>query len=449
MIRALQERGDTGTDGQLRPQFIVAHRDLRAIWQDHGRDRLPSYAPDCWDDILAVMAAMKMSFIRRGGEQSMIVVGDLLPEYQPVDTLPWRYDEGSPFRKRRFELAEEADGFFAFLVSYLGPYLDETDTQMPLAWQSGMFLHSENRRTDALVEYDTRQGPEIAVETRGPGARALMDEIVGAIETLRKDRFPKLDITDFIPCPTVTQRGPCRGEFLFSDLIDQAKQDCTKLVRCQFCKEERSVAELLDEDTGSDVNLRKMAADLSATRALLEEDSFRRDYPCPRIFTLKPKQGGWFSVDGWKKPVKRTMVLTFYCEQSGRAAKPLEFTATHGWLVKLKPFVALGGMAVGALGLSNLIGEEAMGDLGDAHKALSQGEKLIRDDALADAEDEEARFAKGSDYQKLINLLDERKLYVQDTGLAIVKRTDNRFVWADADAREELREEVPIIPPQH
>jgi len=230
-------------------------------------------------------------------------------------------------------------------------------------WRSGVFLRHPIAAyaSDAIVEL--RTPVQLAVDVRAPSPDLFFNVLRDSVEDLITRRWPGLEYSLFVPCPTRGSDGlRCRGQFPLRFLLGYREQGGTH-APCHDCFVNWDISELLTGFAQPALalqpqleRLQDQVAEVASGVNRLESyaaeaaDSMRRVLwaigteitDCPRLFTLTQ-----VNLAGPRRLrfYQRHYRLVLWCEHPGHwhpwSAASYSFDQPKDWLVRIGPYATL------------------------------------------------------------------------------------------------------------
>ncbi len=335
---------------------VLDHARLKEIWG--GRQNGPAYATRYYPYFLRLMEKFDVSY-RLEGDEYRSLVAQLVPHERPY--LPWDARTPVPDGIRSLalvcQLSEPAPGLMAWLT------VRHHRASTGKHWRNGVFLRHPipAYASEALLEL--RNPNQLAFEVRAPSPDLFFNVLRDSIEDLITRRWPGLDYSLFVPCPTRGSDGlRCRGQFPLSFLLGYREQGGTH-VPCQDCFVSWDISELVTGFAQPELalqpqleRLQDRVADVASGVSSLEShaaetaDSMRRILraagseitDCPRLFTLTQENPAGARR---LKFYQRHYRLILWCEHPGHwhpwAAASYSIDLPKDWLVRIGPYATL------------------------------------------------------------------------------------------------------------
>jgi internalin A len=358
---------------------ILDHARLPTIWQNL-QDGLV-YSAHYYPYFLRLMEKFDVSYRLDDGNRSL--VAQLVPHERP--DLPW--DIGTPLSDgfRSLALVYQLSGPVPGLIAWLTVRNHRFSTEKH--WRRGVFLcHPVERyASEALIElHDSNR---LAVDVRAPSPDHFFNVLWDNIEDLLRRRWPGLEYTPFVPCPTRNAEGlRCPGRFPLRFLLGYREQGRT-LTPCQECLTDWDISELLtgfaqpalplqpqlqllhDKLAGVTGGVTRLEERMRQLQSVAAEsaDSMRRILKvvsseitdCPRLFTLTPES---LTFGQRLRFYQENYRLVLWCEHPDHwhswPAASYSLKMPKGWLVTIAPYATL---VVKALQLVAPIAASAVG----------------------------------------------------------------------------------------
>jgi internalin A len=305
---------------------VLDHKRLKKIWQDRldGTGYPARYHPY----FLRLMEKFDVSY-RIGDDKSSSLVAQLVPYERP--DLPWGSGEPVHSGVRALSLVCQFSAPAPGLIAWLTVRQHRASTG--LHWRRGVFLRHPipTYASEALLEL--RSATELSVEVRAPSPDFYFNVLRDTIENLIEDRWPGMDFSMHIPCPTRSPDGTvCSARFPLKGLISYRERGHTAY-SCLQCETEHDVSSLLTGFPAKDVPLQSKLDDLHGQIVSLATSVDELKYhsadtaesvrillgvagtevtDCPRLFTLAPKPAK--SLQRLIRSYKREYRLVLWCE---------------------------------------------------------------------------------------------------------------------------------------
>jgi hypothetical protein len=287
-------------DVTKRSDGVLDHARLAEIWRD--RQDGQAYDARYYPYFLRLMEKFDVSY-RLEDDEYRSLVAQLVPHERP--DLPWDTHTPPPDGIRSLalvcQLSESVPGLMAWLT------VRHHRASIGKHWRSGVFLRHPITAyaSDALVEL--RTPVQLAVDVRAPSPDLFFNVLRDSIEDLITRRWPGLEYSLFVPCPTRGSDGlRCRGLFPLKFLLGYREQSGTH-APCHDCFVNRDISELLTGFAQPELylqpqleRLQDQVAEVASGVNRLESyaaetaDSMRQVLrvvgteitDCPRLFTL-------------------------------------------------------------------------------------------------------------------------------------------------------------------
>ena len=335
---------------------ILQHARLPEIWQ--GRQDGPTYAPRYFPYFLRLMEKFDVSY-RLEDDEYRSLVAQLVPYERP--DLPWDSNtppvEGTRSLALICQLSESVPGLMAWMT------VRHHRSSIGKHWRSGVFLRHpiDAYASEALVEL--RTPIQLSVEVRASSPDLFFNVLRDSVEDLIMRRWPGLEYSLFVPCPTRGSDGlRCRGQFPLKFLVGYREQGGTH-APCHDCFVNWDISELLtgfalaglplqpqleqlqDQVAGvaSGVNrLESYAAETANTMRRVLQAVGSEITDCPRLFTLAQENPARIRRLRFSQ---RHYRLILWCEQPGNwhpwPAASYSFEQPRDWLVRIGPYATL------------------------------------------------------------------------------------------------------------
>lgn len=477
----------------LRPQWLTGYisrvLDSEDVLNEGGLFR-HTFGNTLWSDaprplrhhFVRMMENFDLSYRTEDRTASLVV--ELLPWNPPPFQEDWDAHGGTGTRelRLRYRLHTVPPGVPTWFIAR------EHRFSTPLRWRSGALLRHPDGAHAALITVD-RHARTAELRVRGPYPQDFFAVLKDGFEQTLQ-RYPGLDITRLVPCPTQDGEGrPCRHEFRHEQLVNRLAMDPPReRIECPEHLEDVEVPYLLQGierpgERGSEELLRHLVsrvdslevagrrrhAELSARvaeqqrgflRSLRREQS-RQEVLCPSLVWVRRLS---------RRAAGRTLrpgevfQLHLCCEAPGEwhlleGVEPYElparaeFTETvlpyvHRTLQVLKFVVPVFGASLGVA--SEGLGKMMKDDI-DLMKALLDGAPGEAGRRLADAESRTAvRAADHAEYRRMHALLKELDPAREWGGLNKVTTPEGPTYWlcaAHARTYEQGSRAVPYTTP--
>ncbi len=214
------------------------HRRLRAIWQDHGDANKEVYPQRYFPYFLRLMEEFDVSYRISEGDASLIA--QLAPYQRPE--LPWQPDSPLKDEQTQMQLLCEMKQNPPGLIPWLTVRNHRWATG--LHWRRGVFLRHRDGH-EALIDYVGPPYNRLSFTVRGAYPAHFMHLLQDGLEALIQKRWPYLDYSLSVPCPTITQNGPCPGRFSLETLY-RARRAKRRTWPCDKCMKEIDIGRLLE-----------------------------------------------------------------------------------------------------------------------------------------------------------------------------------------------------------
>ena len=336
---------------------VLDHIHLKDIWRNRpdGSGYPARYHPY----FLRLMEKFDVSY-RIGDGQRSSLVAQLVPYERP--DLPWdsRTTARSGIRKLAFicRFNAPAPGLIAWLT------VRQHRASTGLHWRRGVFLRHpiSMYASEALLEL--KSPTELSVEVRAPSPDFFFNVLRDTIENLIEDRWPGIDFSLHIPCPTLQADGAmCTARFPLKGLMAYRERGHTAY-SCLQCQTEHDVSRLLTgfpaNDTplqsrldnlhgqisklaGSVDELKYHSADTAESVRLLLGMASAEVTDCPRLFTLtrRPAKPVQRLVGSYKREYR----LVLWCEHPSflHPWSPASYniTSVKDWLANIAEYAIL------------------------------------------------------------------------------------------------------------
>ncbi|MFD6607460.1 COR domain-containing protein [Micromonospora chalcea] len=448
-------------------QGVLKHRRLKDIWL-HGPDG-GSYPAKYHPYFLRLMEKFDVSYRLQDEESSL--VAQLVPHERP--DLKWQRSTPVPDPLRSIslvcELGEPAPGVIAWLT------VRHHHSSVGKHWRSGVFLryNIDAYDSEALIELMSER--QLAIEVRAPSPDLFFNVIRDSVEDLLTRRWPGLEYTLKVPCPTSGPNGPCRHAFPLEGLL-RLRERNKREYDCLECDAEHDVSALLTGFAPPGVSheieqiqeqLADVAEDVKQVKRITLESagSLRRVIKavntevadCPRLFTLRPESPtGFGRLSFWNS----TYNLTLWCEHSAEWHFCPNSTYTlqqpRKWVVQVAPYasfiakalrlvVPVAGAAAGAV-WNEQLSSQAQKDL-ELMKTLSE---KLPSDITADEEAGMREASKLSPAQGAALRTFRYTLLKADPqqsfgGLRRVQAPSGEFLWVCSEHYSEYDPGLPVL----
>ena len=473
---------------------VLPHLSLRRIWWDHKNPDFESYDPALHPYFLRLMEKFDVSY--RLDEQNSLVA-QLVPVARPE--LPWKPDEVGPASdsdnslKVVCAMRTTPPGIVPWLIVRTHRYA----TKPRRHWTRGMFLE-DDQHGSAVLDLRDR---ELHIEVRATYPEHFTVLLADIVERLIKERWPGLEHSLAVPCPTV-EPDPCRGRFKLQALRALLAAG-TERIPCQECCETWEITRLLigfaarDRSLGEAYQkvlnaLNEAAQQQSALGDRLDEIERQRqraeaqsllvyrtmirllagEAVCPRLFTMVPATPA--GVLGFTRRLvgfKAKLRLTLWCQHpegihpvcpigSGGFVDGMQVGGEYvfdipdrAWLKRIGPYARVAAYILKWLpkGPLPLLGDAAENVSEELTKSLEAMERLFPGEHLELMEDTPTNegtpsVAEGVALRELHSLLIsvDRACQWGDLRLAINAAGDP--LWLCSTHYEEFDQGLPIIP---
>jgi internalin A len=334
---------------------ILEHARLAAIWQN--RQDGPVFPARYHPYFLRLMEKFDVSYRLEGEYRSL--VAQLVPRERP--DLAWDTSTPLPGGIRSLalvcQLSEPVPGLIAWLT------VRHHHASIGKHWRGGVFLRHPiaTYASEALIEL--RGSDQLAVDVRAPSPDHFFNVLWGDIERLITRRWPGLEYTLFVPCPTRNTDGlRCPGRFPLRFLLGSREQGRTR-TPCQQCLADWDIPELLTgfaqpvlplqpqlqrledqlADVASGVNrLETIAAESADSMRRILKVVSSEITDCPRLFTLTPERPVLTRRLRFHQQHYR---LILWCEHPDHwhswPAASYSLEKPKGWLITIAPYATL------------------------------------------------------------------------------------------------------------
>lgn len=336
---------------------VLDHKRLKDIWRNQsGEDGYPARH---YPYFLRLMEKFDVSY-RIGEDQGSSLVAQLVPYERPE--LPW--DSRTPTRTGIRALGficrfnAPAPGLIAWLT------VRQHRASTGLHWRRGVFLKHpiSMYASEALLEL--KSPTELSVEVRAPSPDFFFNVLRDAVESLIEDRWPGIDFSLYIPCPTRQVDGAmCTARFPLEGLMLYRERGHTTY-SCLQCQTEHDVSRLLTGFPAYDTPLQSRldnlhrqiskiagrvdelqyhSADTAQSVRLLLGMAAEEVTDCPRLFTLTRRPAR--HMQRLVRSYRREYRLVLWCEHPGfphpwfRAS--YDITSVKDWLVNVADYAVL------------------------------------------------------------------------------------------------------------
>ncbi|MEK6257634.1 MAG: leucine-rich repeat domain-containing protein [Planctomycetota bacterium] len=337
---------------------ILSHERLADIWRKEKERDCPGYKKALRGYLLWLMWKFDIAYKQ---DANTSLVPEMIARNRPDDLL-WNPRVPTQHREVRAVCVFTSDqtkkviaapkGMMPALTAAVHPLRQRHDPEDPdkldRNWNSGFFLHTQNRG-DAYVELNDR---ELQLVVRHEYPAMLLKQVQKTLEGLVPQRWPNAVLDLRVPCVGTVEDQPCPGLFK-KDWLD--KQRGTT-ISCQHCERaDLKVDELLEGfDPRNDEILNRLRAlqdgqqDLLAAAhslfmALDPANEERRRGPS--LFTILPEKGRGLSGVGFDH-----VRLTCWCEHPDgpHPGSPIGsddppdylLKVPQDWLVKASPYIS-------------------------------------------------------------------------------------------------------------
>ena len=453
---------------------ILDHARLAEIWR--GRQGTRAYAPHYYPYFLRLMEKFDISY-RLEDDEYRSLVAQLVPHERP--DLPWdgRIPPSDGVRSLALvcHLSESVPGLMAWLT------VRHHRASIGKHWRNGVFLRHPivAYASEALVEL--RTPTQLAVDVRAPSPDLFFNVLRDSIEDLINRRWPGLEYSLFVPCPTRAADGlRCHGQFPLKFLLGYREQGGTH-APCHNCFVTWDISELLTGFALPELplqpqleQLQYQVADVASGVSRLEiyaaetADSMRRVLQavsseitdCPRLFTLSQE-----NLTGFRRLRfhQRHYRIVLWCEHPGYwhpwHDASYSFDQPRDWFVRIGPYAALvfkalklvvpTAASVAGVVLSNEQLKHAQHQL-DLMKTLvadlpSQGTGS-EIDLVATSSARQLTPAEGQAARAIRTLLFEHDRMRAFGDLRRVQAPSGEFVWVCTDHYPEYDPGLPVVP---
>src|SRR5262249_337381 len=245
---------------------VLEHERLRHIWFDHGLADRERYPLELHPYFLRLMEKYDASYRLEGGKSSLFaqLVPNSRPELEWTDETPISDDNVQV--KLLCQMEDDPPGLIPWMIVRTHHF----STRPRLHWQRGMFLQYDPHGR-ALLEL---RGRELHITARASWPNYLLEILRYILERLIEERWPGLEVTFSVPCPTVDKKGQhCKGRFPLNTLHKlKAKLES---IPCITCSKDSSIEELLTGFTPPD--MRQQLGRLEKQMALTRSEVSRID----------------------------------------------------------------------------------------------------------------------------------------------------------------------------
>ncbi|WP_329559509.1 hypothetical protein OG711_15320 [Streptomyces uncialis] len=477
----------------LRPQWLTGYisrvLDSEEVLNEGGLFR-HTFGSTLWSDaprplrhhFVRMMENFDLSYRTEDRTASLVV--ELLPWNPPPFQEDWDTHGGAGTRelRLRYRLHTVPPGIPTWFIAR------EHRFSTPLRWRSGALLRHPDGAHAALITVD-RHARTAELRVRGPYPQDFFAVLKDGFEQTLQ-RYPGLDITRLVPCPTRDGEGrACRHEFRHEQLVNRLAMDpprerieCPEhledvevpyllqgIERPGGRRSEELLRQLVSKVDSLEVAGRRRHAELSARVAeqqrgflhSLRREQSRQEVLCPSLVWVRRLSR---RAAGRKLLPGEVFQLHLCCEAPGEwhlleGVEPYElparkeFTETvlpyvHRTLQVLKFVVPVFGASLGVAseGLS-----KAMKDDMDLMKALLDGAPGEAGRRFADGESRTAvRAADHAEYRRMHALLKELDPAEEWGGLSKVTTPEGPTYWlcaAHARTYEQGSRAVPYTTP--
>jgi internalin A len=331
---------------------VLDHRRLRNIWlhvPDGG-----SYPTEYHPYFLRLMEKFDVSYRLDDDQHSL--VAQLVPHERPE--IPW--DQGNSFpeglRSLRLicHMSEPAPGLIAWLT--VRNHRSSTNRH----WRAGVFLRHPIDAYDSEALVELQSDKNLLIEVRAPSPDLFFNVLRDGVEDLLINRWPGLEYSLLVPCPSVVNGDPCDGKFPLDGLLRLRERGKT-FYDCLQCDTEHDVPELITGFASADLtpeleklqvqidevadgvkNIERIATESAASirrvlRAMSEEV-----VDCPRLFTMSVEEPRFYNrIQFWQRAYR----LTLWCEHPSAwhawTAAAYSIQKPRKWLMQIAPYAAL------------------------------------------------------------------------------------------------------------
>ncbi len=338
---------------------LLDHSRLASVWGLTSEGQ-PLYPTKYHRYFLRLMEKFDVSY-RLHEDENRSLVAQLVPHERPA--LPWSIETPVANNVRSLamicQLSEPAPGLIAWLT------VRHHRATIGSHWRKGVFLRHPiaTYASQALIEL--RSPRELMIEVRAPSPDLYFHVIRDSVEDLLQRRWPGLDYTMLVPCPTRHSNGSwCDGRFPLIGTMNLREQGLTD-APCFHCSSVHDLSQLVtgfgSQDSRIVPELEKMQDQMASMRTGVERlqlyasdtaDVVRRVIRivgtevdnCPRLFTLAPMSRS--AVLNWFSGTYRDRFqLTLWCEQPGEwhpwPEASYEIQPPKEWVTTIGPYAAV------------------------------------------------------------------------------------------------------------